>query len=73
MISERLFNLMVKRTRLTNIEEKIIFIKEAIPYISQLGDQFELENALKLLANKYKISEEAILIELSRYRMEGEN
>jgi len=60
--------LLYSKYSIENIEGKVKIVKEILPTLSVIGNEVELRAQTKKISEELKLSEEAILIELKRYK-----
>ena len=60
--------ILYSKYTIKNIEGKVKVVKEILPTLSVIGNEVELRAQTKKISEELKLSEEAILIELRRYK-----
>jgi len=65
--------LLYSKYSIENIEGKVKIVKEILPTLSVIGNEVELRAQTKKISEELKLSEEAILIELKRYKRGSRN
>ena len=59
---------MINGEEFYTLKEKVKIVKEALPILSEIDNECKLRGEIKKISQEIEISEEAILIELKKYR-----